>query len=99
MTTATILKTINALPIAERMIIIEKVIRTIRLEKPDSANPDSANPAGADPNSPSPSGDPWFDDPRNIAIVKDAIQSANEDKEKNVVLKTKEDIKNYFANL
>jgi len=89
MTTATILKKINALPTAERMRLIEKVIRTIRLEKPDSVNP----------NGPSPSGDPWFDDPRNIAIVKEGIKSAKEDKEKEVVLNSPEDIKNYFANL
>jgi len=70
MTTATILKTINALPTAERMRIVEQVIRAIRLEKPDSANP----------NGPSPSGDPWFDDPRNIAIVMEGIQSAQTEK-------------------
>jgi len=75
MTTTAILKAINALPTAERMIIIEKVIRTIRLEKPDSASP-----TGASPNGPSPSGDPWFDDPRNIAIVKEGIQSAKKEK-------------------
>jgi len=63
------------------------VIRTIRLEKPEK------------PESPSPSGDPWFDDPRNIAIVMEGIKSANEDKEKEIVLSSKEDIKNYFANL
>jgi hypothetical protein len=80
MTTAAILKAINALPVEERMMIIEQVVHTIRLENSDS---------------PSPSGDPWFDDPRNIAIVKEGIKSANED----VVLTSKEDIKNYFANL
>jgi hypothetical protein len=32
------------------------------------------------PDSPSPSGDPWFDDPQNIAIVKEAIQNAKEEK-------------------
>jgi len=65
MTTTAILKAINALPMAERMRLIEQVIRTIRLEKPDN---------------PSPSGDPWFDDPRNIAIVKEGIQSAKKEK-------------------
>jgi hypothetical protein len=70
MTTATILKEINALPTTERM--------------PESDNP-------------SPSGDPWYDDPRNIAIVMEGIKSAME--EEGIVLKTKEDIKNYFANL
>jgi len=92
MTTAAILKAINALPTTERMIIIEKVIRTIRLEKPDSASP-----TGANPNGPSPSGDPWFDDPRNVAIVKDAIQNADDGRE--IVLTSKEEIKNYFSNL
>ena len=87
MTTAAILKAINALPTAERMRLIEKVIRTIRLEKPDSVNPTG----------PSPSGDPWFDDPRNVAIVKDAIQNADDGRE--IVLTSKEEIKNYFSNL
>jgi hypothetical protein len=82
MTTAAILKAINALPVEERMMIIEQVVHTIRLEKSDN---------------PSPSGDSWYDDPRNIAIVKEGIKSANEDK--GVVLTSKEDIKNYFANL
>ena len=50
---------------AERMRLVEKVIRTIRLEKPES---------------PSPSGDPWFDDPRNIAIVMEGIKSAQTEK-------------------
>jgi len=68
MTTATILKAINALPMAERMRLVEKVIRTIRLEKPEK------------PENPSPSGDPWFDDPRNIAIVMEGIKSAETEK-------------------
>jgi len=29
---------------------------------------------------PSPSGDPWFDDPRNVAIVLEGIKSAKEEK-------------------
>jgi hypothetical protein len=82
MTTAAILNAINALPVEERMMIIEQVVHTIRLEKSDS---------------PSPSGDSWFDDPRNIASVKEGIKNASEDK--GVVLTSKEDIKNYFANL
>ena len=45
---------------------------------------------------PSPSGDPWFDDPRNMAIVMEGIKSA---KEEGSVLKLKEDIKKFFANL
>ena len=89
MTTAAILNAINSLPTAERMRLIEKVIRTIRLEKSDNANPSG----------PSPSGDPWYDDPCNIAIVKEGIKNANEAKEKGIVLASKEDIENYFANL
>jgi len=46
---------------------------------------------------PSPSGDPWFDDPRNVAIVMEGIKSAKE--ENGIVLKSKEDIKKFFANL
>ena len=87
MTTTAILKAINALPTAERMKIVEQVIHTIRLEMPKRTK---------NPNNPSPSGDPWFDDPHNIAIVKEAIQSA-EDNE--IVLASKKDIKEYFANL
>ena len=71
MTTTAILKAINALPTAERMKIVEQVIHTIRLEMPKRVT---------NPNNPSPSGDPWFDDPRNIAIVKEAIQSAKDEK-------------------
>ena len=86
MTKAAILKAINALPTKERMQIVERVIRTIRLDEKGS-------------DSPSPSGDPWFDDPRNIAIVEEAIQSAKEDKENGIVLKSTEDIKKFFADL
>ena len=49
------------------------------------------------PNNPSPSGDPWYDDPRNVAAVKEAIQSMKE--EDGIVLKSKEEIAEYFANL
>ena len=84
MTMATILKAINTLPTKERMKIVEQVLRTIRLEKPDN---------------PSPSGDPWYDDPRNIAIVEEAIQSAKEDKGKRTVLTSKEEIRAFLANL
>ena len=86
MTKTAILKAINALPTGERMQIVERVIRTIRLDEKVS-------------DSPSPSGDPWYDDPRNIAILDEAIQSAKEDKENEVVFKSIEDIKHYFANL
>jgi hypothetical protein len=88
MTPTAILKRINALPVDKRMKIVEKVLRTIRLENPQK-----------NPNNPSPSGDPWYDDPRNIAIVMEGIQSAKEEKEKGIVLKSKEDIKEFFANL
>ena len=50
MTSSVILKTINSLPIEERM------------------------------DNPTPSGDPWFDDPLNVAIVMEGIQSAKEEK-------------------
>ena len=86
MTKAAILKAINALPTKERMQIVERVIRTIRLDEEVS-------------DSPSPSGDPWYDDPRNIAILDEAIQSMKEDKENDIVFKSAEDIKKYFANL
>ena len=86
MTKAAILKAINALPTKERMQIVERVIRTIRLDERVS-------------DSPSPSGDPWYDDPRNIAIVDEAIQSMRDRKEDGIVLKSEEDIKNFFASL
>jgi hypothetical protein len=74
MTTATILKEINALPVNKRMEVVEKVLRTIRLETPQRSR------RKKNPDNPSPSGDPWYDDPRNIAIVMEAIQSAKEEK-------------------
>ena len=51
------------------------------------------------PDSPSPSGDPWYDDPRNVAAVMEAVQEMKEDKESDIVFKSSEDIKKYFANL
>ena len=72
MTTTAILKAINALPTQERMKIIEQVIHTIRLETPKKRK--------KNPDNPSPSGDPWFDDPRNMAIVMEGIKSAKEEK-------------------
>ena len=93
MTTTAILKAINALPTAERMKIVEQVIHTIRLEMPRLERQGRAK----NPNNPSPSGDPWFDDPRNITVVKEAIQSAKDENE--IVLSSKKDIKEYFANL
>ena len=91
MTTASIVKAINALPTEERMKIVEQVIHTIRMErqKKPKRKENSDNP--------SPSGDTWFDDPRNIAGVKEAIQSAKD--EQGIVLASKEDINEYFANL
>ena len=74
MTTAAILKAINALPTDKRMEIIERVIHTIRLETPNKPR------RKKNPDNPSPSGDPWFDDPRNIAIVMEGIKSAKEEK-------------------
>ncbi len=79
------------------MKIVEKVIHALRVEK--STTPKSkAKPDSARPESPSPSGDPWFDDPRNVAIVMDAIKKSKNDKGKEIVLKSKEDIKKYMAN-
>ena len=95
MTSSAILKTINTLPIGERMEVVEQVIRTIRLEELKEVQKKPKRKRN--PDNPSPSGDPWFDDPRNIAIVMEGIKSANE--EQGIVLKSKEDIKNYFANL
>jgi len=86
MTKAAILKAINALPTKERMQIVERVIRTIRLDEKGS-------------DSPSPSGDPWFDDPRNIAIVEEAIQSMKDGKGERIVLSSKEEIREFLANL
>ena len=97
MTTATILKAINALPAKERLNIIEQIIHTMRLEEPEKP---AKKPRGKkNPDNPSPSGDPWYDDPRNIAILDEAIQSMKEDKDNDIVFKSAEDIKKYFANL
>lgn len=75
MTEAAILKAIHALPMHEQMKIIEQVIHSLRLTA--VSQPSSGN---ASPNSPSPSGDPWFDDPRNIAIVMEGIERAKNEK-------------------
>ncbi len=100
MTTSAILKAIYALPIEEQMRIVEKVVHALRVDK--AATPKrkmkKAKPDGTRPESPSPSGDPWYDDPRNVAIVMDAIKKSKNDKGKEIVLKTKEDIKQYMAN-
>jgi hypothetical protein len=79
MTTATaaVLKTINTLPIEERKEIVKQVMRTIRLEAPKK--PPKKPRGKKNPENPSPSGDPWFDDPRNIAIVMEGIHSAKEE--------------------
>ncbi len=53
-------------------------------------------PGSSRPENPSPSGDPWFDDPKNLAIVREAIKKSNQGKD--VVLKSKEDIKKHFSN-
>jgi hypothetical protein len=86
MTKVAILKAINALPTKERMQIVERVIRSIRLNDPVSDNP-------------SPSGDSWFDDPRNIASLDEAIQSAKEDKRERTILSSREEIREFLANL
>jgi len=78
MTTATILKTIKTLPIEERMEIVEKVIRSIRLEAPKLVPKKPRRKKN--PDNPSPSGDPWFDDPRNVAAALEAVQEMKEDK-------------------
>ena len=45
----------------------------------------------------SPSNDPYFDIPENVAELERRIQNAKVNKEKAVVLKTKEDIKNFLG--
>jgi len=50
------------------------------------------------PYNPSPSGDTWFDDPRNMAIVERAIANSKNAKPA-AVLKTKNDIKTYIGSL
>jgi len=84
MTKTAILKAINALPTRERMQIVERVIRTIRLDERVSDNP-------------SPSGDPWFDDPRNIAILDEAIQDSKEGKGKCVTVEESPILSAIFA--
>ena len=84
MTTATILKAINALPAKERLNIIEQIIHTMRLEEPEKP---VKKPRGKNnPDNPSPSGDPWYDDPRNIAILDEAIRDLKEGKGKCVTV-------------
>ena len=59
------------------MEVVEQVIRTIRLEELEKARKKPKRKKNSD--NPSPSGDPWFDDPLNIATVMEGIQSAKEE--------------------
>lgn len=45
----------------------------------------------------SPSKDPYFDIPENVAELERRIDNAKDNKEKAVVLKTKDDIKNFLG--
>ena len=45
----------------------------------------------------SPSNDPYFDIPENVAELERRIENVKENKEKAVVLKTKDDIKNFLG--
>ena len=52
------------------------------------------------PENPSPSGDPWFDDPRNIEELERRLKKHESgDKSGDIVLKSKEDIKAFFESL
>jgi hypothetical protein len=50
------------------------------------------------PNNPSPSGDVWFDNPKNMTIVREAIESS-ENAKPVATLRTKKDIKTYIDSL
>ena len=95
MTTATILKAINALPAKERLNIIEQIIHTMRLEEPEK--PAKKPKRKKNPDNPSPSGDPWFDDPRNVAIVEEAIRDLKEGKGKCVTVEESPVLSAIFA--
>jgi len=45
----------------------------------------------------SPSNDPYFDNPENVAELERRIEELKTSKEKKVVLKSKEDIKNFLG--
>jgi len=45
----------------------------------------------------SPSNDPYFDNPENLAELERRIEDLKTSKEKKVVLKSKEDIKNFLG--
>jgi len=45
----------------------------------------------------SPSNDPYFDNPENVAELERRIEDLKTSKEKKVVLKSKEDIKNFLG--
>ena len=52
------------------------------------------------PENPSPSGDPWFDDHRNIEELERRLKKHESgDKSGDIVLKNKEDIKAFFESL
>jgi hypothetical protein len=49
------------------------------------------------PNNPSPSGDPYFDNPKNIAALEEGIRQLKEGKV--TIFKTDEELQNFFDNL
>jgi hypothetical protein len=94
MKTATIINKICSLPREQRMFIVEKVIHSIR--KDENSSEKGKKPM---PNNPSPSGDPWFDDPQNLAMLNERVREMKDGKISAVRLETKEDIRNFFKNL
>jgi len=49
------------------------------------------------PNNPSPSGDPWFDDPRNLAMVEEGIRDLKSGR--GTLLKTKKELRCFLDKL
>ena len=49
------------------------------------------------PNNPSPSGDVWFDDPKNLAIVENGIKNIG--KEKGILITGEQELRKFFDGL
>jgi hypothetical protein len=95
MKTATIINKICSLPKKQRMLIVEKVIHSIR--KDENSSEKEKKPMPQNPNNPSPSGDPWFDDPRNLAMLNERIREMKDGKEKPVRMEDSPIIQSFLA--
>jgi hypothetical protein len=71
MTTAALLKEINLLPVNDRLVLAEKIIHSVHQESVSVKPKRKKFPPN--PNNPSPSGDPFWDNPANLAMLTERI--------------------------